>query len=203
MILKSSPDFIEAKNHAAFRSAAGSANQVRKEANVSDRLSPSMLRSLQAVACLIIIMWAIRGASHLLVILLLALMLAYAFVAVPQWLMRRFQLGKALALTLTLTLTFTLASFGTLNVITVTLLYESVARMTVRMPVYHERFMSLFEKLIAFATTHGMHSASLSTAKLSTSDQILDVGRVILRQGGASWAIVFSFLCWRGFFYSR
>ena len=157
---------------------------------MSDRLSPSMLRSLQAVACLIIIMWAIRSASHLLVILLLALMLAYAFVAVPQWLMRRFQLRKALALALT----FTLALFGTLNVITVTLLYESVARMTARMPVYHERFMSLFERLIAFATTHGMHSASLSTAKLSTSDQILDVGRVILRQGGASWATVFSFL---------
>jgi AI-2 transport protein TqsA len=146
---------------------------------VSDRLSPSMLRSLQGAACLVIIMWAIKSATHLLVILLLALMLAYAFVAVPQWLMRRFQLRKALALT------FTVALFGTLNVITVTLLYESVARMTARMPVYHERFMSLFEKLVAFANTHGMHFAGLSATKLSTSDQILDVGRLILRQAGS------------------
>jgi AI-2 transport protein TqsA len=159
---------------------------------VSDRLSPSMLRSLQGAACLVIIMWAIRSASHLLVILLLALMLAYAFVAVPQWLMRRFQLGKALALT------FTVAMFGTLNVITVTLLYESVARMTARVPVYHERFMSLFEKLIAFANTHGMHSASLSATKLSTSDQILDVGRVILRQAGSivGDSLLVSVLAW-------
>ena len=146
---------------------------------MSDRLSPSMLRSLQGAAWLVIIMWAIRSASHLLVILLLALMLSYAVVAVPQWLMRYFRLGMVLALT------FTVALFGTLNVITVTPWYENVARMTARMPVYHERFMGLFAKLIAFANTHGMHFAGLSAIKLCTSDQILDVGRLILRQAGS------------------
>ena len=143
---------------------------------MSDRLSPPIVRALQVAACLVIIMWAIRAASELLVVLLMALVLAYAFVPLPQWLMQRFRLGKTLALVLTVVL------LGTLNVVTVSLLYDSVARLTERLPEYHTRFMELFEKLVAFANTHGIHIGDLSAARLSTSDKLLDFARTVLGQ---------------------
>ena len=143
---------------------------------MSDRLSPPIFRALQVAAYLVIIMWAIRAASELLVILLTALVLAYAFVPLPQWLMRRFRLGKTVALVLTVVL------LGTLNVVTVSLLYNSVARMTERLPEYHARFMELFEKLVAFASAHGIHIGDISAAKLSASDKLLDFARSILGQ---------------------
>jgi predicted PurR-regulated permease PerM len=143
---------------------------------MSDRLSTPILRSLQGAACLVIIMWAIQAASHLLVILLMALVLAYAFVPLPQWLMRRFRLRKIAALVLTVAL------LGTLNVITVSLLYASIARMTERLPEYHQHFMGLFEKLMVFADGHGINFGNISAAKLSTSDKLLEFARVALRQ---------------------
>jgi predicted PurR-regulated permease PerM len=96
---------------------------------MSDRLSSPLLHSLQGAACIVIIMWAIRGASHLLVLLLMALMLAYAFVPLPQWLMHQFRLGKTLALVSTVTL------LGTLNLVTIGLLYDSVLRMREKLPL--------------------------------------------------------------------
>lgn len=143
---------------------------------MSDRLSPPIVRALQVTAYLVIIMWAIKAASELLVILLTALVLAYAFVPLPQWLMRRFRLGKTLALVLTVVL------LGTLNVVTVSLLYESIARLTERVPEYHARFMELFEKVVAFANTHGIHIGSISATKLSASDKLLDFARTVLGQ---------------------
>jgi len=145
---------------------------------MSDRLSPSMLRTLEAIACAVIIGWAIRAAAHLVVLLLMAILLAYAFVPLPQWLMLRFRLGKATALMLTVVL------LGTLNVVTVTILYDSISRLTERLPIYHARFMTLFDKLVVFADAHGIHLANFS-AKLSASDQVLEFARVILRQAGS------------------
>jgi AI-2 transport protein TqsA len=141
---------------------------------MSDRLSPPIVRALQITAYLVIIMWAIRAASELLVILLTALVLAYAFVPFPQWLMQRFRLKKTLALALTVIF------LGSLNVVTVSLLYESIARITERLPEYHARFMELFDKLVAFANAHGIHIGEISAAKLSASDKLLDFARAVL-----------------------
>jgi predicted PurR-regulated permease PerM len=140
---------------------------------------PSRLqRFLQAVACVVIIMWGIRTMSHLLVLLLMALMLAYAFVPLPKWLMQQFKIHKSAALALTVAL------LGALNAVVITLLYESLARTTQRLPMYHERFIGLFEKITSFASAHGMVLGNTSTAKLFTSDRILEVARVVLRQAG-------------------
>src|SRR5260370_13777146 len=143
---------------------------------MSDRLSPQIFRALQVAAYLVIIMWAIRAASELLVILLTALVLAYAFVPLPQWLMQRFRMGKTVALVLTVVF------LGSLNVVTVSLLYDSIARMTARLPEYHARFMELFEKLVVFANAHGIHIGEISAAKLSASDKLLDFARALLGQ---------------------
>jgi AI-2 transport protein TqsA len=154
--------------------------------------SHPMMRILQGVACVVIIMWGIRTTSDLLVLLLMALVFAYAFVPLPQWIMRRFRIGKTAALLLTVTL------LGTLNVVTVTALYNSVERMKQRLPVYHERFMALFENVLAFANAHGINFANLSAAKLATSDRILEFSRVLLRQTGGFLgdSLLVSLLAW-------
>jgi AI-2 transport protein TqsA len=145
---------------------------------MSARLSPAMLRTLQAAACVVIIMWFVRTASHLLVLLLMALTLAYAFAPLPHWLMRRFRLGK------TATVLLTVALLGTLTAVTVTLLYDSIARMRERLPTYHERFMVFYEQLVGFAATHGVNLGNSSAAQLSTSDRFLEFARVALKEAG-------------------
>jgi AI-2 transport protein TqsA len=154
--------------------------------------SQPMMCRLQGIACVVIIMWGIRTASHLLVVLLMALVFAYAFVPLPQWLIQRLRVGKSAALLLTLAL------LGTLNVLTVVLLYDSVARMKARLPVYDERFMGLYEKVLVFADAHGINFANLSAAKLSTSDKVLEFSRVLLQQASGFLAdgLLISVLAW-------
>jgi predicted PurR-regulated permease PerM len=137
-------------------------------------------------------MWAIKTAAELVVVLLMALVFAYSFVQLPRWFMQRFRLGKTAALLLTVAL------LGTLNVVTVTLLYDSVARLTERLPMYQAHFMDLFDKLAVFANGHGFNFASISAAKLSTSDKALQFARVILREAGGFLGdgVLISVLAW-------
>lgn len=158
---------------------------------MSDGPSSPMLRSLQVAVYIVILMWGIRTASDLLVILLMALVFAYAFAPLPQWLMRRFGIGKAAALMLTLAL------LGTLNVVTVLFMYDGVARMTERLPMYQERFMGIYTKLAMFANAHGINFAP-SIARLSTPDKILGFARAVLGQAGnfLGDGILISLLAW-------
>jgi AI-2 transport protein TqsA len=146
---------------------------------MSGRCPPTMFRLLQGVAYAVIVMWGIRAASHLLVLIAMALLLAYAFVPLPQWLMHHFRLRKTAAMALTVAL------LGTLNVVTVTLLHDSVVRLRVRLPLYHAHFMGLFEKSTLFASEHGINFADLSTIKGSASDHILQFTRVAVPEAGS------------------
>jgi AI-2 transport protein TqsA len=137
-----------------------------------------MLRTLQAAACIVIIMWFIRTASHLIVLFLMALVLAYAFAPVPRWLMRRFRLRK------TATVLLTMALLGTWTLVTVALLYDSIARMRERLPTYHARFMVFYEQLVGFAATHGINLDNSPAAKLSTSDRFLEFASAALKEAG-------------------
>jgi hypothetical protein len=56
------------------------------------------VRVLQIAIYIVVIAWGIRSASHILSVVLISLLLAYAF---PRWLMSRFHLGKGLAIVLT------------------------------------------------------------------------------------------------------
>jgi AI-2 transport protein TqsA len=155
-------------------------------------LSPTMLRILQVSACVVVLMWGIRTASHLLLLLLMAVVFAYAFAPLPKWLMEHLHLGKTAALA------STVALLGTLNVLTVILLYDSVVRMKERLPVYHEHFMALFDKVLVFASAHGVTVASLSATKTSTSEHILEFARMALTQAGGFLAdgLLISVLAW-------
>lgn len=156
------------------------------------RYSPSMFRLLQGVAYVVIVMWGIKAASHLLVLIAMALLLAYAFVPLPQWLMSHFRLRKVSAMALTVAL------LGTLNAVTVTLLHDSVERLRERLPLYHAHFIGLFEKSALFATEHGINLASLSTIKGSASDRIPEFIRAALPEAGGLLGdgLIISLLTW-------
>jgi AI-2 transport protein TqsA len=159
---------------------------------MSDCESEPIMRLLKGVACVVLIMWGIKTASHLLVILLMAVVLAYAFVPLPRWLMLHLHLKKTTALALSV------AFLGSLNVLTVTLLYNSIARMTERLPLYDERLMSLFDKLVVFANIHNFDFARLSTVNIATSDRMLAIARISLREasGFVGDALLISILGW-------
>ena len=56
------------------------------------------MRALQIAAYVVIVAWGIKASSHILSIVLIALLLAYAILPFPKWLMRRFQVRKSLAI---------------------------------------------------------------------------------------------------------
>ena len=55
----------------------------------------SAARPLQVSAYVVIVAWGIRAASEILSIVLLSMLLAYAYLPLPKWLMRRFHLRGA------------------------------------------------------------------------------------------------------------
>jgi predicted PurR-regulated permease PerM len=151
-----------------------------------------MYRFLQGFAYVVIIMWGIRAASQLLVPVLLALLLAYGFVSWPEWLMRRFHLGKTAALV------WTVALLGSFNLFSLFLLYERALRMMKILPVYQQRFMDLYGKIVVFLSAHGIALASLPTAKLSTSEKIVQLTRFLAPEAGDvfSGGLLISVLAW-------
>jgi len=55
----------------------------------------SPLRVLEVSAYVVIVAWGIREASEILSVVLLSLLLAFAYLPLPKWLMRRFHLRGA------------------------------------------------------------------------------------------------------------
>ena len=58
------------------------------------------MRLLQAAAYVVLVAWGIKAASHVLSIILIALLLTYAILPFPQWLMHRFHFRKSLVVVL-------------------------------------------------------------------------------------------------------
>jgi AI-2 transport protein TqsA len=141
------------------------------------RLSLPVLRVLQAAACLVIILWGIRAASDLIGLVLLGILLACVFVPFPEWLMKRFKLGKSAAIGLTV------ASLGTLSLATVFYLYERISHLREKLPTYQAHFMLLYEKILVFLNTHAIN-LSHSSARASSSERFLEVSRVVLPEAG-------------------
>src|SRR5271168_2625672 len=68
---------------------------------MKDRSPHPMLRMLLGAACIVIIVAGVRATSAVLGPLLLSLLIAYAVVPFPKWLMLRFKLRKSAAIALT------------------------------------------------------------------------------------------------------
>ena len=134
----------------------------------------SLGRFLQMSAYVVILAWGIRAASHILSVVLIALLLSYAILPFPKWLMHRFQLRKGLAILLTVILVMLVYS-----VISVALI-ETIFRMHEKLPIYEEHIRSLYERIAVFLSSHGVQSASISLRSFYSSERMIEFMRIII-----------------------
>ena len=151
-----------------------------EHANGGSAISP-ILRLLLGAACAVIVMSGIRAASPILGPLLLGLLLAYAVLPFPKWIMRRFKVSKsvALALTAAAVLAFVVYMLGALDLASL--------RIAARLPTYEERLASLYEQITVFMSANGVVAPSLSAESVFTPEHLSEVTRMVLP--GASMII--------------
>ena len=135
---------------------------------MSNSLPPKILRQLQAVAYLVIILWAIKSAAAVLVPVLLGLLLAYCFLPLPKWFMERFTLGKRTAIALAS------AAVGGLILLSVPLLYWRFTQLREKVPIYQDHFISLYQNVALYLQGHGITipAADTDAARSFLSDHI-------------------------------
>jgi predicted PurR-regulated permease PerM len=108
--------------------------------------SLSLLPELQVAACVVIILWGIKVTSSVLGPLLLGLMLAYAVLPFPTWLMHRFNLSKRRATTLT-AIALTVAGLVTLFT-----LQMSISRLVASVPLFEQHWAGLYDQIIVLVS---------------------------------------------------
>jgi AI-2 transport protein TqsA len=133
-----------------------------------------MLRFLQGAACTAVILWGVRAASPVLGPLLLALLLAYALVPFPRWLMRRFKLPKGTAMAMTVVVVVA-SGF-------VLLLFLDLATVRIKetLPIYEQHLAMLHEQVAASTSAHGINTPIDSVKNLLTPQQLREIAGVIL-----------------------
>jgi predicted PurR-regulated permease PerM len=135
---------------------------------MTDDLSSPMLRRLKGAACLVIIMWGIKAASDVLLILLLSLFFAYVIVPLPRWLIKCFNLRTQVALGVTMILV------GTLYVVISFLLYWTFLRLKVKLPAYEAAFAAIYGQVFVFLNAHGLRVAIPPSAVIPDAGRIAD-----------------------------
>ena len=134
------------------------------------------LRFLHGSACIVIIMWGVRAASEFLVPVFMGLLLAYSFLPLPTWVMKRFKLRKHAAIVL-VGASMVASSLGM-----VLLLSWRIVQMKAKLPIYREQLMSLYAGLVVFFRGYGIDLAGLVAAKFSTPDRVIESALTILPQ---------------------
>jgi predicted PurR-regulated permease PerM len=114
--------------------------EISRQTTKSDSPS-SLLPPLQAAACVVIILWGIKTTSSVLGPLLLGLMLAYAVLPFPTWLMHRFNLSKRRATTLT---AITLTAAG---LVAVFVLQAGISRLAASLPLFEQHWTDLYDQI--------------------------------------------------------
>jgi AI-2 transport protein TqsA len=146
---------------------------------MKDTSATPFLRFLQGAACVVIILWGIKTASPILGPLLLALLLAYAVVPFPKWLMRRFKLSKSMAIALT---AVAAAAFVVYILFALDL---ATVRIEAKLPTYEEHLVSLYAQISASLTAHGIVPPSLSVQNVLTPQRLREMAHVLLPEAGA------------------
>ena len=127
----------------------------------------SPLRLLEVSAYVVIVAWGIRAASEILSVVLLSLFLAFVYLPLPKWLIRRFHLRKAVAVSLGVVfvaLLYLIFSVG---------LFEAGFKMRERLPIYEEHLASLYHQLVVFLSAHGIQSSALSSTNFYSPERIM------------------------------
>jgi AI-2 transport protein TqsA len=138
-----------------------------------------ILRMLLGTACIVIILTGVRAASAVLGPLLLRLLLAYAAVPFPKWLMLRFKLGKSAAIALT---AVAVVAFGLYLLLALDL---ASIRIAAKLPIYEERLASLYQQIDVFLDARGIVAPSLSVKSVLTPERLRELSRAVLPEAGA------------------
>ena len=133
-----------------------------------------LTRYLITAASVVVIALGVKAASHIITILLIALMLAYCVAPFPKWLMWRFAMPKSFAVLLTVALW--ILGHALLSV----MLVETVIHMRLKLPAYEEHSRIVFGHLEAFLSAHGYALASVSIPTQATSSRITEFVESIL-----------------------
>jgi AI-2 transport protein TqsA len=138
-----------------------------------------MLRILLGAACTVIILAGVRAASSVLGPLLLSLLLAYAVVPFPKWLMSHFKLRKTAAILLT---AVAVAAFGLYLLLALDL---ATIRIAAKLPIYEERLANLYQQVDVFLNDRNIVAPSLSVNSVFTPDRLRELSRAVLPEAGS------------------
>lgn len=138
-----------------------------------ERSTSPPLRLLQSAAYVVVVAWGIKAASHLLSVVLIALLLTYVILPFPKWLIRRFRLPKSLAIILTVA--FVAAIYLAISVA----LVEAAFQLRERLPIYEVHLRSLYDRIAGYLSAHGNQPTHFSVKSLYSYDRILELTRLI------------------------
>jgi len=134
----------------------------------------SIGRVLQISAYVVIVAWGIREASHLLSVILISLLWAYAVLPFPRWLMRRFRRGKNLATALTAL--FLIA----VHVVVYAGLFGAAFRLRLKLPMYEAHFSAMYASIAAFLSSHGLQLGTISLHNFYRSERSMQIAENLI-----------------------
>ncbi|MGA8407974.1 MAG: AI-2E family transporter [Candidatus Acidiferrales bacterium] len=146
---------------------------------MKDSSPDPVLRILLGTACTIIILAGVKAASPVLGPLLLSLLLAYAVVPFPRWLMLRFKLRKNSAIVLT---AVAVAALGLYLLLALDL---ATVRIAAKLPIYEEHLANLYQQIAVFMNAHNIVAPSLSVKGVFTPERLREISRAVLPEAGA------------------
>jgi AI-2 transport protein TqsA len=122
--------------------------------------------ALKIAACVVIVAYGIRAASHLLSLLLLSLLLTYAILPLARWLVQRFHFRKGAAIICTVLLIVAFDCAVTFALV------KAGAQMTAKLPVYELRIQHLHQQFDGFLARHGIGLADESVRGFLSTGRI-------------------------------
>ena len=110
---------------------------------------------------------------------MLSLLLAYAAVPFPKWLMLRFKLRKSAAIALT---AVAVVAFGVYLLLALDL---ATIRIAAKLPIYEESLASLYQQVYTFLDARGIVAPTLSVKSVLTPERLRELSRAVLPEAGA------------------
>ena len=127
------------------------------------------VQALKIAAYAVIVAYGIQMVSHLLSILLLAVLLTYAILPFPQWLVHRFHFHRSTALICAVLLVITFYTCTTFALV------KAGLQMSAKLPVYELRIQDVYQQLTAFMARHGFELSGQFVKSSFSSEKIIQL----------------------------
>jgi AI-2 transport protein TqsA len=141
---------------------------------MKDSSTSPMLRYLGGAACTVIVLWGAKAASTILGPLLLGLLLAFALVPFPKWLMRRFKFSKSAAIAMTG------AAVVASGLCLMLSLDMAAVRIKETLPLYEQHLASLHDQVESSMSAHGINAPIHSVRNVLTPERLRELADVVL-----------------------